>query len=302
MVEVTRLLSNLIKSGFVAFSKEDAIVIDANKNKIIEGIDALTQQQSLMHEESEEEALAAALIRDVGLDDEEDMLLTLDSTESEESQALSEEMIAQHADDIIMQAKQEAEDLLNGAHDEIENMRAAAYDEIEMLKQQAIEEGYQEGYSNANAQVQAEYEEKQRLLQEQIEENQKMILMEQERLVQSTEQKMVEMLCQLIPKITGVVIQNEADVLLYMVNMAMRDLENSNNYVIRVSSDDYERLVAEKDKIYGALNPAIQLEIFEDAKLDALQCQIDTDNGIVDVSLDVQLDNLIKTLKLMVQE
>ena len=82
----------------------------------------------------------------------------------------------------------------------------------------------------------------------------------------------------------------------------MQDLDNSKHFVIKVSSNDYEELLERKDEIYGALNPAIEMEIFEDAKLTAMQCLIETDNGIVDVSLDVQLDNLITALKLMVKE
>ena len=82
----------------------------------------------------------------------------------------------------------------------------------------------------------------------------------------------------------------------------MHDLDNSKHFVIKVSEADYEELLERKAEIYGALNPAIHMEIFEDAKLSAMQCLIETDNGIVDISLDVQLDNLITALKLMIVE
>ena len=44
------------------------------------------------------------------------------------------------------------------------------------------------------------------------------------------------------------------------------------------------------------------IELFEDAKLSRYQCSIETDNGMIDLSLDVQMDNLITALKLMVKE
>ena len=87
-----------------------------------------------------------------------------------------------------------------------------------------------------------------------------------------------------------------------MINVAMHDLDNSKHFVVKVSGDDYEDIAERKEEIYGALNPNIDIEIFEDAKLLPMQCLIETDNGIVDISLDVQLDNLKKALKLMVQE
>ena len=61
-------------------------------------------------------------------------------------------------------------------------------------------------------------------------------------------------------------------------------------------------MLLNKDNIYGALNPGIKLEIFEDSKLSKMQCLIETDNGIVDLSLDVQLGNLKKALKMMIKE
>lgn len=109
----------------------------------------------------------------------------------------------------------------------------------------------------------------------------------EEILIKTTEHKMVDLLCQLIPTITGVVIENQKDVLLYMINVAMRDLDNSRHFVIKVSSDDYDKVSARKEEIYGAMNPNIDLEVFEDAKLLPMQCLIETDNGIVDISLDV---------------
>jgi flagellar assembly protein FliH len=106
----------------------------------------------------------------------------------------------------------------------------------------------------------------------------------------------------MVHHVTGVSIDGMQGVLLYMINNSMRELDNSHHFVVRVSPDDYEEISKDKDKIYGALNPGIELEIFEDAKLSKMQCLIETDNGIVDVSLDAQLDNLVKVLKLMIKE
>lgn len=295
-VEVTRLLSNLIKS-FVAFSKEDALVIDANKNHIIENINASLEQKAA--EQTAEEALAAEMIRDVGLDGDSEHV---EGSFSGEFQNLSEEDVAQQTEELLRMAKLEAEEIVNQAHQEVEQMRIAAYDETEEIKQQAKEEGYQAGYSEGGSQIIAEYEEKKAQLEAQIAENEQLLLEKERTLVEDTERQMVEWLCRMLPEITGVFVEKERDVLLYMVNKAMRDLDNSKKFVIRVSGADYGMLAERKDEIYGALNPGIEVEIFEDAKLNAMQCVIDTDNGMVDLSLDVQLDNLIKALKLMIQK
>ena len=63
-----RSLSNLIKSGFVAFSKDDTLVIDANQNKIIQAMDLSPGTETAATQETMEEALAEAMIRDAELD------------------------------------------------------------------------------------------------------------------------------------------------------------------------------------------------------------------------------------------
>ena len=302
VVEVTRLLSNLIKSGFVAFSQDNKLVIDANQHKIIQAIDTAAEE-AVPNEDSVEEALAEALVRDAeieGMEFGED-LLTMDTSELPNLPD-STDKLKHMADDIVKSAKSEAEIIVNQAHDEVEHMRAAAYDEAKEIRQTAHEEGYSAGYREGTETATKEFEEKLAALEDRQRELEQEYLEKEELLVSNTEHKMVDLLCQLIPSITGVVIDNQQDVLLYMINTAMRDLDNSTHFVIKVSSDDYEAIVEKKEDIYGALNPNIELEIFEDAKLSAMQCMIETDNGIVDVSLDVQLDNLITALKLMIKE
>lgn len=304
VVEVTRLLSNLIKSGFIAFSQNDKLVIDANRNEIIRGIDANMKETAASEEkdDSMEESLAEALIRDVGLDDGEDIDFTMDTEELSGLLAEPSEQLRKVADKILLSAKQEAEEIVSKAHYEAEQLRATAYEEIESLKAAAKEEGYQAGYEEGQIAIKSQFDVMMKELEQKEQEFELYMTKRKEELVKTTEVKMVELLCQLIPSITGVVIENQKDVLFYIINAAMQGLENSKHFVVRVSPKDYVNLFEKKEDIYGALNPNIEIELFEDSKLSDLQCIIETDNGIVDVSLDVQFDNLKKALKLMIQE
>ena len=294
-------MSNLIKSGFVAFSQNEKLVINANENKIIKAIDADAEERKDEEIISVEEVLAEALILDAELDGT-DFGEESNSGGDDQSEMSSQEGAQYLADEIIQTARAEAERIVAQAHNEAEQLRAASYDEAISIKEQAREEGYQIGYDNALETLSKEYAEKEAVLQRQIKENEEVLHNRQIQLIEETERHMVEFLCQMIPSITGVVIEGQRDVLLYMINAAMHDLDNSKHCIITVSSDDYEGLVERKEEIYGALNPAIEMEIFEDVKLAPMQCVIETDNGLVDISLDVQLDNLIKALKLMIKE
>ncbi len=298
-----RSLSNLIKSGFVAFSKDNKLVIDANQNKIIQDIDFSAEKQVAATQEIMEEALAEAMIRDAELDgvDFGDDVLTLDTAELPNIMAEDSDL-NQVTSEVYNSAKQEAEAIINSAHDEAEKLRAKAYDEAETIKKQAHDEGYEAGYQESVEAARKEIElEKQEIEQQRIQ-MQETFDAYIENLIKETEQQMVEILCKLIPSITGVAVEGQRGVLLYMINKSMQNLDDSKHFVIKVSSSDYKKLELQKTDIYGALNPNIDIELFEDSKLEPLQCQIETDNGIVDLSLDVQLHNLITALKLMIKD
>ena len=288
---MTRLLSNIIKSGFVAFANDEKLVINANENRIIKAIDTDIEEKNNDEQYSQEyltdeEVLAQALIEDAGIEE-----LTL------EQEPLLDDDI-----DYVALAKEEAEVIIAKAHDEVQQLRADAFDEIETIKAQAEEEGYQAGYNRAWETLSGDFEKKEAALQQKEHELQEAYQQKEEILIREVESKMVDLLCGLIPSITGVIVENEKDVLLYMVNQAMQGLDNSKHFVIRVSGSDYATFVERKDEVYGARNPSVEIEIFEDSKLDSLQCMIETDHGVVDVSLDVQLENLNKALKLMIKE
>ncbi len=297
-----KLLSNLIKSRFVAFSQDNKLVIDANQNKIIKAINSGAEEFTPQGE-SLEEAVAEAMIRDAELDgvDFDGDILTVDteqlSNPDDENGDLSK-ITAK----VLNSAKQEAEDIVNRAHDEAEQTRAEAYENAIQIKENANQEGYEAGYREGMEKAQAEIS----LQKEELDQLKQSLLDETEEfrnsLVKETEHKMVDILCGLVQSVTGVVVEDQRDVLLFMINKAMQNQDDSKHYIIKLSKEDYSQINDKKMDIYGAFNPNIDIELFEDAKLEKSQCIIEMDHGILDLSLDVQMDNLITALKLMIKD
>lgn len=297
-----KLLSNLIKSRFVAFSQDNKLVIDANQNKIIKAINSGVEEFTPQGE-SLEEAVAEAMIRDAELDgvDFDGDILTVDTEQlpnpDDENGDLSKVTAK-----VLNSAKQEAEDIVNRAHDEAEQTRAEAYENAIQIKENANQEGYEAGYregmEKAQAEISLQKEELDQLKQSLLDENEEF----RNSLVKETEHKMVDILCGLVQSVTGVVVENQRDVLLFMINKAMQNQDDSKHYIIKLSKEDYSQINDKKMDIYGAFNPNIDIELFEDAKLEKSQCIIEMDHGILDLSLDVQMDNLITALKLMIKD
>ena len=64
-----------------------------------------------------------------------------------------------------------------------------------------------------------------------------------------------------------------------------------------MAGDNVSFLEEHKENILDYVGHDIELEIVPDYTLDENACVIETDSGIFDCSLDVQLDNLMKDIR-----
>ena len=117
--------------------------------------------------------------------------------------------------------------------------------------------------------------------------------------VDSKQKQIVDVACKLIQKLTGILVDDYKPVMIYMINQVLNEDEDSRKFVIRVSEENYTYIADNADRLSGAANPGITIEIFSDTKLQKGQCQIESDTGIVDLSMDVQVRNLITAIKLL---
>lgn len=297
-VEVTKSLSNVIK----AYNTQqlEPFVIDSEQNEAALRIAETMEQQhpsgkkNTGFDEPDEFGFAKGLFT-TELTEEERAAL------SDEDRAVYEAMEgsgefdwdsdiedAHEAALIVEEAYQEAEQIRNDAQAMAEDMKAQGF-------AQGKEDGYQQGLSDAADEIARQKEE----LEQQFNERQLKLQQEFEENLAALEPKFVEVLCNLLERLTGVVVTGHKDIMLYLINNAMRDMENSHSFVVSVSEQDFEYVNKNKENIYGYLNPSVSIELFQDAKLTKNQCRIETESGLVDLSLDVQMSQLIKSLMLL---
>lgn len=89
------------------------------------------------------------------------------------------------------------------------------------------------------------------------------------------------------------------DLVLQLVNDVLSKTEISKEFLIRVSSSDYKFMLDNRERINGVVSKQVQIEIVEDPTFKKGQCMIESDSGIYDCSLDIQLENLISAIKTM---
>ena len=261
-------MSNLIK--YVYFnSNEDKRVIDSDVH-----VEELVPELFTQPEETEN----ADDTFQSGLN-----VISMDDVMEEERQKLSEELILQQ------------NEILDAAHAEADRIVEEANGVAESIKQQAYEEGVMQGIDEGRKQGMVEIEEQKRQLQEEFDYR----IQQLEDAERNLEPKFAEIVAGLVEKITGVVCKDKKDVIIYLIDNALHGIERAKQITVRVNKNDMGVVTENRGKFLKAMKSDIEFEIVEDVSLEQNQCIIETENKIIDCSLDAQLDNLKEQLKML---
>lgn len=273
---MTRLLSsNIVKWNYIHFDNEEKRVIASDEKKELLA-EILAVPKETINNIFDKKAQSA----NEAVENEE--MPTVE--ESDEAFLEEKERIKEEAEEILANARKEAEELIAAAKAEANSIKEAAY-------QVGKEDGYADGMKQSEHQLIKE--------KAKLEEEKQANLAEYERLLEEAEPKFVDVMIGLIGKITGVSIENKKEVILYLVHKGIQHIGRSEKYVIHCSSEDYMMLEEEKGRLCSLIGRADGIEILEDSSFKKNQCIIETNNKIFDCSLDIQLKNLIETLKLL---
>jgi len=184
----------------------------------------------------------------------------------------------------LEEAKKEAENIIRQAKEEAAKIKNEAF-------AQAQKRGYDEGMQKARKEaerLEAEYAKKLQKLEE-----------ERANILDDLQPMLAELIAAFVEKITGIVIEDKKEVILYLVEKAVKKLDKCNELRIRVSTEDYEYVLGRREELARLFEREIAIYIAEDPSLLKNQCLIETDSRIIDCSLDVQLSNLITDIKLI---
>lgn len=275
-------MSNLLKSVYFNVDPEKVCVINSDEkveNYIPNIYETPNEPEAFSFPELEDgqDAMAAGDFED-GLS-----VISMNEVMDQERRKLSEQL-QQEQEEILENARQEAEQILAEAQNQADTIKEEAR---EAGKQQGIEEGRLEAEQELVQMKQALQNEHNARLQE---------LDEQER---GMEPAFADIVVSLVHKLTGVVCEDKKDVILYLIGNAVKNLGKTKQMMIRVSKADMGRVSAKKATFKAIAGDVIEFDIMEDDNLSENQCIIETENKIIDCSLDVQLQNLEQHIKML---
>lgn len=285
-VEVTRLLSNVIKWNYVNFDANEKQVI-ASEDRFQE--DAKAAAKQLLHE-----------MHIVSPQEQADNFLSTDKLQEEVKEAeFVEGISAVNYDEMMEKEKEriaiETDSLLSAAKEEAEQITAAAEQEAGSIRQNAHDEGFQQGYDAGFAQGSKEAEE----LKQQTREEQVRLQEEYEKRMREAEPYFANIVGSLVEKITGIVMEGRKESILHLIHCGIEEAGSSRHFLIHVSREIAPFVEKKKNDLLSQMKEGTKIEIVEDASLSKNQCLIETDTKIIDSSIDVQLRTLQEDLKIL---
>lgn len=260
-------MSNLYKPWFVHTESQNARVINSNDHMQ----DFLKQKVIKEERPVGPDGFAAGIITE-----KTDNVIPVEEPEQDMT------AVNEKAEQILSQARAQADVLVDDARQEAEAIREEAKKQGYLEGQNALEQEY----NQKKQQLEQEQQQKKIQLQNSYQEKQK-----------DMEKELVDVILEVFNKVFHVQFDDKKEILLHLIDNAIANIEDEKQFRIKVAGDNVSFLEKHKDEILDYVGHDIELEIVPDYTMDENACVIETDSGIFDCGVDVQLDNLMKDIK-----
>ena len=293
-------MSNIVKSNFIQFSEENFKVIDTNSlvAKRLEGFSGVLRE-NLDDDDSTgftngggEENIDPLAMAEL-LADRDSGAAVNEAAISGEGE-IENEGFAQNAE----APGETAEDILHMKEEalkEIDAIRENARNEIEELRTRAREEGFEAGYSEGSKKAMDEY----RARDAELNARAAQLEDEYKKLALNLEPRIVETIVRIYKGVFGDSLYSRKDVIQTLVTAALFNASGDEDIIIRVSPDDYEGINNVKEDLKNDSGLKSELSVVSDDRLDPGNVKVETLFGIMDCSIDTELEELSKTLRVL---
>ncbi len=288
---MTRSLSNLLKQSSV-ISKSERVI---DYNELIKA-----KLQTILESQDGASANPDNFVSGLNADVVEELLSDqqVENTEGQNVQANALAAAQANIEAQRAQAKQmqeAAEQMVSEANKKSDSIVADAKNQSLVIMNNAREQGYQEGMKQAEdeiaghkAQLDAEFERQRSALEA-----------DYQQMKSQMESELVEVLTDVFKNVTLTVAEDNQEIIMHLINGVLKNAEKSREFTIKVSPEDYRFLVANQGKLYMAMTKEATFDFVEDVNLSHNECIVETDGGVFDCSLDIELNNLVKKIKLL---
>ena len=284
-------MSNLFKAGYVSYDMSEKRIIDSNDlaNQKIEAFQELELKRQRAQMVQDEEYMEGEDNPDFipGIDMEQLTQLTEDQSmlESVPDPQFDMEAVQAEIDLKLQQAQEQADAIVQDAMAQADEIRSNAENQG---RQAGYDAGYQEGVEAAQA------------LKDEIEQQRGDLEKEYQQIVDELEPEMVDVLTQIYEHVFNIELREDKGIILHLLKTTLSRIEPGKDLIVHVSSDDYDEIMDEKENLDACItSPNTTMEIIEDPLLKENECMIESDSGVFDCSLGVELSEISRKLKLL---
>ncbi len=286
-------MSNIVKANFIQFSAENTKVIDTNSlvAKRLEGFSGVLRESL----DDEDQNSAEGQANNSDMDPLAMAELLADRDDNGEPIDEGFEVEGEPIDD-VKPSSETAEDISKMKEEalaEIERVKETARAEVEELRERARQEGYSEGYFEGTKKAEEEANAK----FAEIEDKKAELEAEYQKLIDDLEPRMVETITDVYRSVFGDSFYSKKDVMKNLILAALFNADSSEEVTIRVSPIDFETVDSLKEELKERAAVKGELSVVSDERLTATEAKVETPFGIMDCSIDTEVEELTKTLR-----
>lgn len=207
-----------------------------------------------------------------------------DVFDNEETAVDIEERVQRRMD----QVEEEARIRLLEADQDRDVMLREAFEQADGIRESAREEGFEAGR-------QAGFEEGRAVAESLIQEAlavKEQILEHKRKTAKSVEIDTVQLIIDTVERILGKHIQEDYDLILGIVKLAMDKLTYTESLVLRVSPEDFDMAISVKDQLLALAENVDDIKIKPDKSLKQGSCILDAASGSIDSSIWTQFEQI----------
>lgn len=216
--------------------------------------------------------------------------------ENENEEVEQEEDSSQRVEEIIQSAEKEAENIIKAAEIEAQRMLEVAENEavqrIKIIEDEARQKGFEKGYEEAKS----IYED---LLSEAefIKEHSNI---EYSEVMAGIEKDALEIIMDVARKVIGEEITLNKEHLVFLVGEALGKTSNREDITVKVSAQDYDYVVDNKEKLLSVVEGIGNLDVKRDPALKPGDCLVETSYGSIDAGVETKLRKIEEVFMKMV--
>lgn len=194
---------------------------------------------------------------------------------------------------LLSEAKAQADEIIKNANADAQKLLDEAKQRAQILYADNKAKGYEDGL----AEKEKDFADRTHALEQQFDDKKASLEAEYASYTEALESDLIDAIIKVFDKVFHIQFDDKKEILLHLVKNTISNIEVGKEFRIHVAHTNYKFMFSHIDEIRERIGNDIDIEIVNDANLDASGCQIETSFGVFDCGIDMELNNLVNDIK-----